>query len=410
MTHVTSELMELLSTAVQSGTLLKLTFSSPVRADAEYIRIDVRPVKLQGDVRYQFASRTKTQEFHRNIAPDRCVEQITSVMHDGFRNVNLKTAEFEMQAQLSKEKKWKLQQKQLSDQPQSSAAHNRTRNYLIPEGIPCEFLIETGIMTVKGNVRSNHFKKFRQINRFLEFIDDIVDVLPSDRPVEIVDFGCGKSYLTFAVHYLFQQILKRPCRIVGLDRRSDVVQTCNGIRDRLELKNLRFESGEIAGFQSGSSPDLVISLHACDTATDDALMQSLQWKSAVVLAVPCCQRELNQRLGRGTRLPPLTSWGIVQERFASLTTDSIRAALMKTQGYETQILEFIETDHTPKNLLIRSFRRPSSDTPGARLAALTEVRQIREQLQVSPLRLERLLISTGMLPQHSDCESVKGKQ
>jgi SAM-dependent methyltransferase len=176
------------------------------------------------------------------------------------------------------------------------AAHNRTRNYLIPEGVPCPFLIHTGVMTKDGAVRAAHSKKFGQINRFLEFINDVVAMLPADRTIHVVDFGCGKSYLTFATQYLLTTLLQRDCRITGLDRRADVVQTCSKIAKELQLPNLQFAIGDIAGFESDNPVDLVISLHACDTATDDALAQAVRWKSRVILAVPCCQHELNELL------------------------------------------------------------------------------------------------------------------
>lgn len=399
MSQSTSDLMELLQNALQSESLRKLTLSGPAKSDAEFVRIDVRPVTLRKGLFYQFASRTPTQEFHHNVAPDSFMQFLSERLADGYQNLNLQTTDHRISGQLRRDGTWKLLQ-DFADLPsteQTPTSHDRVRNYLIPEGTPCPFLIETGIMTANGKVRSSHSRKFRQINRFLEFIFDIATALPADRPVQIVDFGCGKSYLTFATQHLFQKVLQRPCNLIGLDRRSDVVSTCTEITSRLKLDNLRFETGAISDFQSATPPDLVISLHACDTATDDALLQSVLWNSSAVLAVPCCQKELHQTLAGTPALPPLTSWGIIAERFASLATDATRAALMRTQGYETQVLEFIETDHTPKNLLIRSVRRASAQNADARAAALQEVRQLREQLQIGPLQLERGLSAAGLL-------------
>ncbi len=399
MSQSTSDLMELLRNAVQSASLLKLTFSGPAQPDAEFVRLDVRPVTLRKGLFYQFASRTKTQEFHQNVSPDSFMQVLSEQLVDEFRNLQLQTTTQRISGQLRRDGSWRLLH-DAADQPaskQASESHNRVRNHLIPDGTPCPFLIETGIMTANGKVRASHFRKFRQINRFLEFIFDIASALPVDRPVQIVDFGCGKSYLTFATHHLFQNVLQRPCNLIGLDRRSDVVQTCSAIAGQLNLNDLRFETAAISDFQSTTPPDLVISLHACDTATDDALLQSVLWNSTAVLAVPCCQKELHRTLAGSPALPPLTSWGIIEERFASLATDAVRAALMRTQGYETQVLEFIETDHTPKNLLIRSVRRPAAQKIESRAAALEEVRQLRKQLQIEPLQLERQLANAGLL-------------
>lgn len=241
-------------------------------------------------------------------------------------------------------------------------------------------------------------RKFRQINRFLEFIHDIVDALPSDRPLRIVDFGCGKSYLTFATHYLFSSILKRECQIVGLDRRTDVIETCRKIATSLALQNLEFQVGDIAGFLAPDPVDLMISLHACNTATDDAIAQAIQWGSSAILAVPCCQHELNEVLAV-TALSPITTYGITKDRFAAIVTDTMRASLLTASGYQTQVLEFIETEHTPKNLLIRAIKRRAG-SGGAKAAsdkALTDVRQLRSQLQIQPLTLERRLCELGVL-------------
>ena len=256
-------------------------------------------------------------------------------------------------------------------------------------------------------MRADHSRKFRQINRFLEFIHDIAGALPSDRPLRIVDFGCGKSYLTFATHYLFSSILKRECHIVGLDRRTDVIDTCRKVVNSLSLSNLEFHVGDIAGFLSNGPVDLMISLHACDTATDDAIAQAIQWNSCAILAVPCCQHELNELLSE-TALSPITAYGITKDRFAAIATDTMRASLLTASGYQTQVMEFIDMEHTPKNLLIRAIKRKSGSA-GAKAAgdkALTDVRQLRSQLGVGPLTLERRLNEHGVLTLAEELQSA----
>ncbi len=251
-------------------------------------------------------------------------------------------------------------------------------------------------MSSSGQVLAKHFHKFRQINRYLEFIRDIAGSLPVNEPIGIVDFGCGKSYLTFAAHYLFSSVLKRDCRITGLDQRPDVISTCREITADLGLRDLQFERGQIAGYNPQHPVHLAISLHACNTATDDAIYQAIQWKSPVIMAVPCCQHELAEQLT--AKVAPLfTTSGIVREQFASLATDSIRAALLRAIGYDADIMEFIETEHTPKNLLIRAVRRTGRSDD--RRHELEQVMQIRTELNARPLRLERLLREGGFLPQ-----------
>lgn len=388
-----NEFYQFLQDSVRSGELRRVVFSGPAQTADAIIRVDVRPVTLRGQVHYQFASRTATQEFHANRHAEDALSECRQLLDGRFRNARAEAASGQLEATLAKSGRWALRRTTTTNAavpvPDS---HNAQRNYLIPEGIPCPFLIHTGVMNASGTVRASQFRKFRQINRFLEFIQDIADALPENRPIEVIDFGCGKSYLTFATHYLLTQVLKKPCRILGLDRRTDVVATCTAIRDTLHLEGLSFATGEIAGFRPDTSPDMVISLHACDTATDDALAQSVQWGARVILAVPCCQHEMNQ-LMTGNPLQPLTSYGITRERFCTLATDSMRASLMTAAGYQSQILEFIDMEHTPKNLLLRCVRRAAGpeESRGLVPSRLQEIEHFRNGLNLPPLTLERKL-------------------
>ena len=402
------ELVRLLCRSVLSGGLQKAVFSGPRIATESIRRVDVRPVEIRDGRRFQFTLQTETQQTHRNLDAHEAAAEFRRLCHGVYRNVRLVTDSATSEARESGKGVWFLK---TTKAPAASLntdgnasfpeveSHNRVRNYLIPEGVPCPFLMHTGIMSRDGSVRANHARKFRQINRFLEFIHDIADALPSDRPLRIVDFGCGKSYLTFATHYLFSSILKRKCSIVGLDRRTDVIETCRKIVTSLSLQNLEFHVGDIAGFLSHDPVDLMISLHACNTATDDAIAQAIQWGSSAILAVPCCQHELNELLPE-TALAPITTYGITKDRFAAIATDTMRASLLTASGYQTQVMEFIEMEHTPKNLLIRAIRRKSGGG-GAKAAgdkALNDVRQLRSHLQIQPLTLERRLYELGVLP------------
>ena len=410
------ELVRLLCESVLSGGLHKAVFSSPRVATESIRRVDVRPVEIREGRRFQFALQTETQQTHKNLDASEAAAEFTRLCQQVYRNVRLVTDFATSEARESRKGVWFLKTTTapaatLDTDGTSSIpeveSHNRVRNYLIPEGVPCPFLIHTGVMSRDGSVRADHSRKFRQINRFLEFIHDIAGALPSDRPLRIVDFGCGKSYLTFATHYLFSSILKRECHIVGLDRRTDVIDTCRKVVNSLSLSNLEFHVGDIAGFLSNGPVDLMISLHACDTATDDAIAQAIQWNSCAILAVPCCQHELNELLSE-TALSPITAYGITKDRFAAIATDTMRASLLTASGYQTQVMEFIDMEHTPKNLLIRAIKRKSGSA-GAKAAgdkALTDVRQLRSQLGVGPLTLERRLNEHGVLTLAEELQSA----
>jgi SAM-dependent methyltransferase len=398
MTDSGAELQQQLRDAVTSETLTHAVFSSPVGQQSDIRRIDVRPVLVRGSRMLQFTSQSETQSFHQNLESAAAAISLIERLEE-FRNVRLVTDRFVCEARRTKKGRWLLNR---SDSASPSAdgtlpeTHNRSRNYLIPEGVPCPFLIETGVMTAEGQVRASHFRKFRQINRFLEFIRDVVDELPSDRPIRIVDFGCGKSYLTFATHYFLTHLQGRSVQVTGLDRRPDVITTCRNIAGKLGLSGLEFLTGDIADFSTDESVDLVISLHACDTATDQALLQAIRWNSRVILAVPCCQHELNAILSPDS-LEPITTFGLTRERFAALATDSMRAGLMTAVGYPAQVLEFIETEHTPKNVLLRCVRRPDRSGAAAAINSANAVGKMREQLKISPLALECGLVEAGFL-------------
>ena len=247
------------------------------------------------------------------------------------------------------------------------------KNYILRAGIPVPFLIELGVMTKDGNIVSSRYDKFRQINRFLEFIDDILgDVkkmccgeegdFNGDRPLRIVDFGSGKSYLTFAAYYFLTEIKKIPCEVFGLDLKKDVIEHCANLARKFGYSNLNFAVGDIAKYSGETSPDIIVTLHACDTATDYALKYALEHNTKAILSVPCCQHEINSQIGKNTveENSPLAIFmkhGIIRERFAALATDAIRAELLEEKGYAVQLMEFIDMEGTPKNLLIRAVKK-----------------------------------------------------
>ena len=234
-------------------------------------------------------------------------------------------------------------------------AHNRVKQYILKENTPVPFLVDLGVMNKEGRIITQKYDKFRQINRFLEFVEDILPRLPKDREVTILDFGCGKSYLTFAMYYYLRELEGLDVNIIGLDLKEDVIRHCSELARSYGYDKLHFYQGDIAGYEGVSSVDMVVTLHACDTATDFALAKAVEWGAQVILSVPCCQHELNRQI-RNEMLQPVMRYGILKERMAALITDGLRAELLESKGYETQLLEFIDMEHTPKNILIRAVK------------------------------------------------------
>lgn len=264
-------------------------------------------------------------------------------------------------------------------------SHNRTKQYILEEGKPVDFLVGLGVQTPDGKVTKNRYDKFRQINRYLEFIEDVLESLPQDRTIHIIDFGCGKSYLTFAMYYYLHELQNRDIEVTGLDLKTDVIEHCNKLAKEVGYDKLHFERGDISTYAGCNAVDMVVTLHACDTATDYAIEKAIKWGASVIMAVPCCQHEVNKQIKNDT-LKPILKYGLIKERMSALITDAMRANLLEQCGYDTQILEFIDMEHTPKNLLIRAVKNEKLRA-GSRVGNIEEV---TEFLQISPT-LERLL-------------------
>lgn len=325
---------------------------------------------------------TKTQVFHQHFTEDQLQDFLEKHAGKTFKNCVERSDTSEITIMASKKGKITRLERPLPQNQKENASSGslkilpaaKQKNYLLSEGNPVPFLILLGLMTSDGKVIKSKYDKFRQINRFLEFIDDILpEVLNlkkisgenENSPVRIADFGCGKSYLTFAVHYYLTQIKKIPCMIEGLDLKEDVIKYCNDITNKLDLKNLIFHTGNISDYSGKENPDIVITLHACDTATDFALKYAVERNSKAILSVPCCQHQVNQQLSKEKNFPKefeaLMEWGIIREKFSSLVTDALRGKWLENQNYKVQMLEFIDMEHTPKNILIRAVKNKNTD-------------------------------------------------
>ncbi|MFZ1624307.1 MAG: SAM-dependent methyltransferase [Gammaproteobacteria bacterium] len=347
-------------------------------------KLSVRPVEIAGRRRYQLAERRGNQEFHRNLGAEELLERIVTDFPADFANADLYTSSADLNLRMAGRKEPQLTRRKPS-RTAPALSHDRRKQYLIPEGQPCPFMQEIGVMTPGGQVKAAKQAKFRQVNRFLELVADVLPELPADGKLRIIDFGCGKSYLTFALHHLLCNIRQREVEIVGLDLKAAVVRDCQRIAEKLGCRGLRFEIGDIAAYTPSGAVDLVVTLHACDTASDAALAQAIRWQTQVILAAPCCQHEVAGLLSADV-LPGMLGFGILKERFAALATDALRAAILERAGYQTQIVEFIDLEHTPKNLLLRAVRRLKPDPAAAEAFQL-----LKGQLGIQEFSLERLL-------------------
>ncbi len=387
-------LFQVIESAVRSGDLQRVVLSRPTqRSDTTASRVDIRPVTLREQQSYQWSRQLGSQVFHQNCDPPATLTALRESIGTAYRHIHLTVRGQQWAARFSRRGRCRLIQEdhlKKTFATDMNVEHNRRHSYLIPDGQAVPFLVETGIMTPAGKVRSKHFHKFRQVNRYIEFIADVIDRLPQDDLIHIVDFGCGKSYLTFATHYYFTYVEQRRVSITGLDRRRDVVESCDRIVQTLGLSGIRFEQGDIATFSPQEHVHLAVSLHACDIATDDSLAQAVKWGTDVILAVPCCQHELNATVQTG-QIPLLSRHGIMQERFCSLATDAIRAALLEEVGYQTQVLEFVGMQHTARNLLIRAVRRPSRVSTPHSSNREHEMNRFCDAFEIPVLHLQRRL-------------------
>ena len=353
--------LQSLFTDCLNETLIRVILSNPSSKDG-VIKICARPMLKNKSLLFQIEEYTKTQVFHKNLTAGDAGSYLTGKLSSdtssqtaSFKNALVETQSFTANVLVSKKGTITIKKKMNASakQPKISLSHNRKKKYILEEGIPVPFLIDLGVMTQNGNIVNAHYDKFRQINRFLEYIEDILPSLPTGRELRILDFGCGKSYLTFAIYYYLKVLKGYPVRITGLDLKEDVIRHCNELAVKYGYDKLEFLCGDIAYYDGCSQVDMVVTLHACDTATDYALAKAVGWGAKVILSVPCCQHELNKQM-KNELLSPVLHYGILKERMAALMTDGLRAQILEANGYRTQILEFIDMAHTPKNLLIRA--------------------------------------------------------
>lgn len=342
--------------------LYQMILSNPVDRQG-FLKAKVRPVLVKDELMFQISRFTETKVYHENLTATQLVQVMEDEMRTHFKQLEVETQSMRATVLISKKGKVTVNKKNMPCQSKTDTvsntidlSHNRAKKYILEEGQKVDFLVDLGVQTQDGKIVKAKYDKFRQINRYLEFIQDILPSLPKDRTLTIIDFGCGKSYLTFAMYYYLKMLKEYDIRVIGLDLKEDVIDHCNRLRDKYGFSSLNFLKGDISTFEGVEAVDMVVTLHACDTATDYALYKAMKWNARVILSVPCCQHEVNKQI-KNMEMQTILKYGLLRERMSALITDGLRANLLEEYGYETQVLEFIDMEHTPKNILLRAVKK-----------------------------------------------------
>ena len=355
------------------------------KSEDKAVKVRIRPVILKNEIEYQVSEFVGRKVLHSNHSAADVKKKIIDYMTEDFKQAQINMTDAAGTILSSKSKTLTCKYKKAGQlKAQRDLSHNRTKKYIIQEGKPVAFMIDLGVMGQDGKIIRTRYDKFRQINRFLEYIEDILPKLDKERELTIIDFGCGKSYLTFAMYYYLKELKGYNIRIIGLDLKADVIEHCNELRTRYGYDKLDFYVGDIATYKDVDKVDMVVTLHACDTATDYALAKAVKWGAEVILSVPCCQHEANRTI-KSDILSPVMDYGILKERMAAIVTDAARAKLLTANGYDTQILEFIDMEHTPKNLLIRAVKSSKED-----ISAREKTKDMLEALNLE-LTIDKLI-------------------
>lgn len=348
-------IQEIIRNSLLENKFIYGVFTTPRnKSENPYAKITARTIFIKNENMIQFEKFTDKQAFHENFTYKEAAEEIEDLIKNKYRNINLFTEDADFQFMVSKKGSIKVTEKEPSKK-QKIENHNKKKQYIINENEPCDFLTHLGVMSKDGAIYAKKYDKFKQINKFLEIVDDSLKGKALEDDFMIIDFGCGKAYLTFALYYYFYFIRKIKVRIIGLDLKDEVIDFCNETAKKLNYEHLEFIYGDIRDFQYKSKVDMIVTLHACDTATDAALVKAIRWNTDIILSVPCCQHEFYDKISN-ERLEPMLKHGLIKERVSSLVTDSLRSLFLETKGYKVQLMEFIAMEHTPKNILIRAVK------------------------------------------------------
>ena len=375
---------------IQEEKFIKIVFSD--KKDGNFSKIIIKPLSLKTGKNIQIESFKDNKAFHKNIELNNLqeIENTLKEYIENFKQILLQIENLDISFMKKKERFIKKENK--NNLIKNSNEHNKKKQYILNEGDKIDFLIELGLMSAEGKILKSSYNKFKQINKYLEFIDDVIEELKSkkliDNHINILDFGCGKSYLTFALYYYLKHYRKDlSFSIVGLDLKKDVIEFCNKLAQKLNYENLEFLNGNIKDYDKSKEVDLVFSLHACNNATDYSLEKALSLSAKAILAVPCCHHEFFEKIQKSKNsdfyntLKIMLDNGVVLDKFATLATDSFRSLTLELCGYKTKMIEFIDTEHTPKNILIRAIKSKSSNLR----EKLKEYNRLKEFLGIQPL-------------------------
>ncbi len=372
-------IIELMEKVTNEETIIKAVFSG-IRNKSEktFNKVTIKKVIIKNEEKHQFEYFYDKNVEHKNLSNEETKTEMSQLLETYFKQAVINTVNHDYQILISKKGIAKIHTKSAT-RTFEEPTHNKKKKYILNEGELTPFLIELGIMTAQGKIVNAKYDKFKQINRYLELVSDCIPYLDKNKTIRIIDFGCGKAYLTFALYDYLVLKMGYNVEIVGLDLKENVISFCSDLAQKLDFKDLRFEQGDIKGFDQFTDVDMVISLHACNTATDEALSKAVNWGAKVILAVPCCQHEFLKKI-KNEKMIPMMKYGIIKEKLASLLTDSVRASVLEIMGYRTQVLEFIDMEHTPKNIMIRAF---FEDTPNV-TKVVKQYIEFKNEWQVEP--------------------------
>ena len=381
-----NQVINLLKDLVKNEHIIQVFLSNLRQKDEDsYNKVDIKPVIIKDELKYQFSFNYTNKVIHKNLNSVETINEIVILLEKKFKQGMIFSQHADYQILISKKDKVNILKKKPTKEV-TNHSHNRKKNYIIEDGEPVDFLIRLGVMNDKGKVVSKRYDKFRQINRFLEMVADVIPKIDNEKTLNIVDFGCGKSYLTFALYHYLVNILELDINIIGLDLKMDVINFCNEVSEDLDYKKLKFIHGDIKDYEGLVDVDMVVTLHACDNATDAALIKAVNWNAQAILSVPCCQHEFYDKI-KSPVLEPMLKHGIIKEKLSSLITDSLRANVLEILGYQVQLLEFIDMEHTPKNILIRAIK---SDQ-GNKMEAIETYKRFNEFWGLEDLYIEKEL-------------------
>ena len=378
-----NKVRELLS-QLEGNKLYQIIISNP-KGKKEISKVKIRPIMIKEELLFQVSEWSNNQIFHKNLDKEEMTEQIIQYLEESFGQMELSSMDLQTTVLVSKKGKVTVKTKQIKNEKQIDLSHNKSKKYILSKDEPVPFLIDLGVQTKEGKIINSHYDKVRQINRYLEFVQDILPILPQDRKVNIIDFGCGKSYLTFALYYYLKVVCKKEINIIGLDLKEKVIENCNRLAKKYGYEDLKFITGDVSTYTGEGKVDMVVTLHACDTATDYALEKAIEWGAKVIFTVPCCQHEVNKQISC-EQLSPILKYGLLRERVSALITDAVRANILEENGYQVQVMEFIDMEHTPKNILIRAVL----DGKKRR----TDIRKMTDLLNINTT-LQKLMMDRG---------------